>query len=98
MSGLPNIDNGAQTEVTVGASSVAALATSAGRSYVLFINDSDAAIYLNIFGAAAEMNKGVRLEAAGGTFEMSARKGNLTTKAVAAISSAASKNLIVIAG
>ncbi len=45
------------TAVTVGATSVVALAANADRSYVKFYNDSDAVIYLK-FGATAVANEG----------------------------------------
>lgn len=51
------------------------------RVYALFINDSDTTVYLNL-GAAAAVNEGIRLNANGGSYEMSGQAGNLYTGAV----------------
>ena len=81
------------TAVTVGATSVVALAANADRSYVNFFNDSDAVIYLKL-GATAVANEGIGIPI-GGSYEMSADKGNLDTRVVNAISTAAAKELLV---
>ena len=60
------------------------LAANASRKYALLINDSDAVIYLAL-GTAAALNQGIRLNANGGSYEMSAAGGNLYTGAVYAI-------------
>jgi hypothetical protein len=83
--------------VTVGTSSITALESNTSRKYALFINDSDTAIYLEI-GGAASLNAGIRLNADGGSYEMSPNIGNLATGAVYAISSGASENLLVLEG
>lgn len=85
------------TAVTIGVASGVALAANANRKYALIINDSDATIYLKI-GAAAVLNAGIRLNASGGSYEMSAAYGNLDTRVINAISSAADKVLLVTEG
>ncbi len=85
------------TTVTAGVASGAALAANTSRKYVLLVNDSDAVIYLKI-GAAAVLNAGIRLNANGGSYEMSAVYGNLDTRVINAISSAADKALLVTEG
>lgn len=87
----------AHTAVTVGAATTAILAANAARKYALIINDSDTVIYLKI-GAAAVLNEGIRLNAQGGSYEMSAQYGNLDTRAINAISSVAGKVLLVTEG
>ena len=82
---------------TVGTNSVLALAANANRKYASFQNDSDTVIYLMGTNAAV-LNQGIRLNANGGTYEMSSAGGNLTLAAVYAISSAANKNLLVREG
>ena len=67
---------GFATNVTTATTEV--LAANANRTYAVFINDTDAVIYLN-FGAAAVANSGVRLNASGGSYEMSKEAGNLST-------------------
>jgi hypothetical protein len=81
--------------VTVGATSVAALAANTLRRWALLINDSDTAIYLMV-GATAVANQGIRLNANGGAYEMSPNNGNLDTSAINAISTAAGKTLLVV--
>lgn len=83
--------------VTVGVTTGAVLAANTNRKYAILINDSDTAIYINI-GAAAVLNTGIRIEANGGSYELSARNGNLSSAAINAISAAGSKILLVTEG
>jgi hypothetical protein len=85
------------TYATIGASTGVALAANASRKYALLINDSDSAIYL-MFNASAVLNQGIRLNANGGSYEMSSANGNLDVRVINAISSGASKNLLVTEG
>lgn len=85
------------TEASVGASTTAVLAANANRKYALIINDSTSVVYLKI-GGDAEANKGIRLNASGGSYEMSAALGNLATGAINGISDGAGKNVIVTEG
>lgn len=87
----------AHTVATIGATTGAALAANAARKYALLVNDSDSVIYVKI-GAAAVLNQGIRLNAYGGSYEMSARDGNLDVRAINAISSGAGKILLVTEG
>ena len=83
--------------VTVGATTTVALAANTSRLWALFVNDSDETVYLKL-GAAAALNQGIRLNANGGTFEMSVSLGNLYTGAVNAICTSGSKKLLVTEG
>ena len=85
------------TAVTVGVATGEALAANVNRLYALLVNDSDTAIYIKL-GAAAVLNAGIRINANGGSYEISKKLGNLYTGAINAIASAASKNLIVTEG
>lgn len=86
------------TAVNVTASSAEVLASNANRKYALFINDSDAVIYLKI-GVSAVLNEGIRLNANGGSYEMSSAIGNLATGAVNGIhGSSGNKVLTVLEG
>ena len=69
------------TAVNVTVASGAVLAANANRLYALLVNDSDAVIYIKL-GAAAVANQGIRLNASGGSYEMSAMLGNLYTGAI----------------
>lgn len=82
-----------QTAVGVGTTTVFN-ATSA-RIHAAFVNDSDTAIYLAL-GQAAVVGQGIRLNANGGSFEITQQ--NPWTGAVNAISTAAAKNLAWIEG
>lgn len=67
------------------------------RQYMYLQNDSDTVIYLGL-DVAAEANKGIRLAANGGTYEMSPAQANLSKCAVYAISASSGKNLLVTKG
>lgn len=82
------------TAVTVGATTVELAAANANRTYLLLVNDSDAAIYVK-FGVAAVLNEGIRINANGGSLEVSPRNGNLDIRAVNGIASAASKEMLI---
>lgn len=94
--GLVNAVTYVHTQPAIGASTTAALAANAARKYAFFVNDSDSTIYIKA-GAAAVLNQGIRI-AAGGSYEMSALKGNLDTRAINGISSGAAKALLVTEG
>jgi len=78
--------------VSVGSSTTVILAANAARKYLAIVNDSDEAIYL-AFGAAAVMNRGIRLNANGGCFE--AIGANLTQQAINGICATGTKNITV---
>jgi len=82
------------TVATAGVASGVALAANANRKYARFINDSANTIYLMV-GAAAVLNQGIRINANGGSYEMSAGNGNLDSRAVYCITSVAAQNLLV---
>jgi hypothetical protein len=81
------------TAVSVTTSTGVALAVNTSRKYALFINDSDTAQYLK-FGTDAVLNEGIRLNANGGSYEMSAAQGNLYTGAVNVIAATAGTLLV----
>ena len=85
------------TVVTVGATTTAALAANTSRIHALLINDSDEAVYIKL-GAAAVLNAGIRLNANGGSYEMSEAAGNLYTGAINAICASGSKKLLITEG
>uniref|UniRef100_A0A6M3XW87 Uncharacterized protein n=1 Tax=viral metagenome TaxID=1070528 RepID=A0A6M3XW87_9ZZZZ len=88
-------DTSTIAQVSVGVASTAVLAANANRVFAEFVNDSDNVIYLAL-GAAAVMNRGIRLNANGGSFEIGLT--NLYTGAVKAISGVAAQNLTVSEG
>ncbi len=78
------IESPAHTTATAKTTTAAVVAANATRSYLLVINDSDTVIYLGL-GVAAVANQGIRLNANGGSYEMSAQYGNLYRGAVNSI-------------
>lgn len=76
------------TIVNAGTASGTALAANANRVYAHFQNDSGTVIYLGLGGAAATLNKGVRLPVNGDqAYEMSVGAGNIYTGVVHCIAS-----------
>jgi len=88
-------DTSTITSISVGVASTAVLAANANRIFAEFVNDSANVIYLAL-GAPAVMNRGIRLNALGGSFEIGLT--NLYTGAVKAISGVAAQNLTVSEG
>ncbi len=72
------------TAVSVTTSSAQAVAANNDRLYLLLVNDSDTPIYIKL-GAAAAANQGIRINANGGSYEMSMALGNVWTGAINAI-------------
>jgi len=88
-------DTSTIAQVAVGVASTAVLAANANRIFAELVNDSANVIYLAL-GAAAVMNRGIRLNANGGSFEIGLT--NLYTGAVKAIAGVAASNLTVSEG
>ena len=89
---LTSITNGT---LSVGATTTVLLAENLDRKWAVFVNDSDEVIYLG-FGTAAVLNTGLRLNAAGGTFEMTTF--NCYQGAINAICTSGTKNLAYMEG
>jgi len=83
------------TKVTVGAASTLVVAANPRRTDLVLVNDSDEVIYL-ARGNAAVMNQGIRLNAAGGSYEINC--DNIYLGAIYAICTSGSKNLTVSEG
>jgi hypothetical protein len=75
-----------------------ALAANASRKYAVLQNDSDTDIYIAL-GTAAVMNRGIKLNAGGGSYEIRSADGSLYKGDVYAICSVAGpKNLLLTEG
>ena len=87
-----------ETAVSVGNTDTAVVGANTQRAWLLLQSDSDRVIYVS-FGAAAALNTGIRL-AASGTYGSVERWSGAScpTGAVRAISSVASKKLLVSEG
>jgi len=83
------------TTVNVTITSGAVLAANTSRLYALLVNDSDTTIYLKI-GVAAVANQGIRVNANGGSYEMSKKQGNLHTGAINGIHAGTSNKVLLI--
>lgn len=86
---LYNSTTATNTFVTVGVASGTVLAANGSRKSAILTNDSDTTIYVSC-GATAVLNRGIRLNASGGSAMISDYRG-----VISAISSGASKNLCV---
>lgn len=88
-----NADNKSSS---IGTGSTEVLVRNTKRNFASFVNDSDAVIYLSL-GSAAVLNKGIRLNASGGSFELDTN--NLYLGAIYAIhGGSGNKNLCVVEG
>ena len=76
----------------VGTTSSIVLAANDDRRAATFVNDSDTVIYLAL-GPSASLNSGIRLNPAGGSFEIN--YNNRYSGAISAICSANNKNLCI---
>jgi len=83
------------TAVNVTVASGAVLAANANRLYALLVNDSDTVIYIKL-GAAAVVNQGIRINAAGGNYEISSAFGNLYTGAIYGIHGGAGNKALLM--
>lgn len=81
------------TVVNVTTNTSEVLAANANRLYALLVNDSDTVIYI-MLGAAAVASQGIRLNAAGGSYEMGL--GNLYTGAINGIHAGAGNKVLLI--
>ena len=94
--GVPaEITTPTHTAPPAGAASGALLAANANRIYALLINDSDTNVYIKL-GAAAVLNQGIRLNANGGSYEMSLELGNLYRGAVNGIAASGSGKVVLV--
>ena len=59
------------TKISVGSSDTTILAANASRKFAVIVNDSDETIYLSL-SATAVQGEGIRLNAAGGAYEINA--------------------------
>ena len=84
-----------QTTITVANTTTAVLSAEQKRRHLLLINDSDETIYVGI-GKPAVMNEGVRINSAGGSYEMI--DGSVYLHAINAICASGGKKLLVTQG
>jgi hypothetical protein len=78
-------------------STAAVLATNQGRKYALIVNDGTVVCYLNL-GSTAVKNEGIRVNANGGSYEMSRNIGNLYTGAINGVLVSGTTTLLVTEG
>ena len=83
------------TPVTVGAGTTAVAAANADRKWLLLVNNSDETIYVKL-GAAAVAGQGIRINAAGGSLELTG--GSLYVGAVNGICASGGKVVLVTEG
>ena len=83
------------TAINVTTSTGEALAANTSRRWLLIENDSDTAIYCKV-GVAAVLNQGIRLNANGGSWELSPRLGNYNTGAVNCIHGGTGNKVLLV--
>ena len=89
------VSSATNTKVSVGSTDTQVLAANSTRKFAVFVNDSDEAIYLSL-SATAVINEGIRLNAAGGAYEINLM--NLYTGEVSGICTSGTKNITVAEG
>jgi hypothetical protein len=90
--GIVSSSANAPLSVSIGAADAVLLASNLNRKGVVIVNDSANIVYLS-FGATALINKGIRLNANGGSFTMQSM--TFTTAEIRAIASGAGSNICV---
>lgn len=88
------IETPASSVVNVGTTSTTLLSSNTSRKYALLVNDSDEDVYIKL-GATAVLNQGIRINANGGSYELSLGNGNLYTGSVNGICLSGSKKILV---
>lgn len=83
------------TYATVGAATTEIVATNPNRMHLVLVNDSTQVMYL-AFGADAVIGSGVRLNASGGSYEMTPE--NLFTAEIDAICAGGQANITILEG
>ncbi len=87
----------AHTTAAMTTATAAVLALNDDREYALIVNDGSATVYLKV-GAAAVANEGIRINANGGSYEMSRALGNLSDVAINGITASGTATLLVTEG
>lgn len=90
-----SVESVTDTAVAVDTSTTEVLAANPRRHEAVFVNDSNKPIYL-ARGNDAVLNQGIRLNAAGGSYEIN--RDNLFLGAINAIAEGGAKNLTVSEG
>jgi len=85
------------TQPSIAATTTTVLAANTNRLYALIVNDSVETVYIKL-GAAAVLNQGIRLNALGGSYEMSKKFGNLYTGVINGIGTSGAAVLVVTEG
>lgn len=96
-SGMPNTIKAmsVSTGITVTNTGQQLLSASSGRVYAVFVNDGSVPVYLALNGARAVANTGIRLNAAGGSYEINL--SNQYIGIVTAITASGTANVTITA-
>ncbi len=87
----------AHTTASITSASGAALAVNNDRKYALLINDGSVDVYLNL-GGTAVANQGIRINANGGSYELSRDMGNLFDGVINGITASGTATVLVTEG
>lgn len=85
----------AHTDVDVLTTTTLVVAANPDRVYLLLQNNDAEPVYIKIGGADAVLGEGILMLATGGSYEISASKGNLTTAEINGISNLATSKVLV---
>ncbi len=85
------------TTASMSSTTGAVLAANNDRKYALVVNDGSVDVYLKV-GADAVANAGIRLNANGGSFEMTREVGNLSDLVINGITVSGAATVIVTEG
>lgn len=95
---LPSADLFTHTDPAATGVSGEAMAANINRRYALIQNDSDNVVVWLHLSATAVANKGIRLNPAGGFYEMTQAAGNVYTGVVSCITAGGTAELLVTDG
>lgn len=87
--------NVTQTSVNVTTSTGEVVASSGNRGYLLIENDSDETMWCSM-GKDAVLNEGIRINAGGGSYEMSRGERNIDTREVDCIHNGTGNKVILV--
>lgn len=91
----PSLTYGTQVGVDVTTASTEVLAANTDRLWVLVINDSDTVIFCKV-GAPGVLNEAIRINASGGSIEISQHFGNFTNLAINCIHGGTGNKVLLV--
>ena len=94
----PALTKVTHTAITVATSATTLLNPNPSRRFMLLVNDSDTDIYVTLDGSVPVANTGVRINANGGSLDMSRLMGSVSVSAIRGINAVGNKTMLVTEG